>query len=827
MPARPTGLLLVTLLCCSDVAVAAASAALTFETSAPAGFEDLTAPQKLVVDIYYGGRQLGAATATIDQGTVRFEDPDALLGLLPDTNNPALLLERLHRPFRRNSNLVCQSRQQRDCGLLFPAEFGLIYDPDRYRADVFFAPQLLPRDAAVDNPYLPASSSRFAVVQNLSGNWSGVRTDNGRDQESVSLYGHSIVSFGESGLHSRWALGDDQRVYTLNWTRDYRGHAYAAGLLQSRSGVSLFGASPFLYGVEYRSSNRSRTDNRYRQGTLLEVNMPVRGRVEVRRDNRLLMSEILEAGNRLLDTSSLPGGAYELEIRTFDEAGRLLAEYSQFFAKDSQLPPPGEWGWNVQVGQPARLIDDEVLPERYNTYYWQAGFARRLWDNLGGTVNLAGTETEQMLELGARWIGEYLEFSPQVLHGDDGREGYRLYGQLLTPWFSVALEQSRLDAEPQGADEEFSMLATGFNQRSASITAPVFGGQLSLRYSERDTGTAYSLPGFVLEDALPGANSLATLEYRRNILRSQSWHGEMRLTHSDADGQSISTASFQFRRRGNHWNYGGRSLLSHDSESGTSLRGGVEASWQDRELWPMEVSQRLALEAGDDESYLASHTRVAGRRGQLNSTLDYRSHGGRGGESQALNYLGNFSTNLVSDGNRLAWGGEQSYESAVLVDINGSAEQQFEILVNGSRRGYATGGGRSLVNLPAFGSYEVQLKPLENGFHDFSDLHETITLYPGNVASAEYRVQNIILALGRITRGQKPVQNARITIGGFTTQTDSHGVFQLEMPTDGKPLPASFVRWRDCRVGLAEQSFGDGWLNLGTIDLETAQCDQH
>ena len=802
---------------------ATASAAFTLETSAPDGFAELTEPQQVVADLYYGNRPLGAVPVTVDPQFVRFDDPQSVLGLLPPTLNADKVLLALLEAQPRNAHRICYSRQQRDCGVIEPDDVGLIYDENRFRVDLFIAPELLPKQQAISDPYLPESSSDVAFVQTLNGTWSGVRSSDGQDAESASLFGQSILSFGASGLHSQWATDDsgDGQIYQLHWSRDYRGKAYSAGLIQPQGGFSSFTAAPYFYGLEYRSSNNSRVDNRYQQGAPIEVSMPVRGRVELYRDARLLHSELLEAGNKLLDTSGLPSGAYELEIRTFDESGRPLAQYTEFFAKDSLLPAPGEWRWSLQAGQPARIEPGALLPGQVDSYFAQAGLARRITDNTGLFASAATTTNEHLLELGGRWISEYLELSPSLLQSSDGRSGYRLYAILRSPWFNLSASEARLD-RPEGVDggNSYSLLGHGFYQRNASLNGALLGGQLALRYSERDRGVAFASPEFTLDESATSGNRLTTLEYRRNIFRNRHWYGDLTLAHSEADGQQLTSASIQFRVRGDRWNHSSRLHTELNEAGEQNTRAGIDSNWNDRDLWALEVDQQFSGEVSEEEYYLGSNTRIAGHRGHVSSTLDYLG----GSNGRALNYLGSFSTNLMSDGDDFAWGGERSYSSAVLVDIDGSADQDFEILVDGVRRGYAKGGARSLVNLPSFGSYDISLRPLAEGFYDYQEVRETVTLYPGNVTKTDYAIKPLILTMGRIVNGEQPVKHVKFSIGSQTAITDEFGVFQLELLGNPRRLQIPSVRWGDCRIQVPEQTSGEHWLNLGTIDLKEAEC---
>ncbi|MCX2802168.1 TcfC E-set like domain-containing protein [Microbulbifer thermotolerans] len=813
-------------LCASGSSELAASAPFRLHTDAPDGFADLTEPQQVVVDLYYGSRLLGAALVTVDPTSVRFEHPDQILDLLPPAVDKATVLALLHKPQPRNSHKVCYREQQRDCGYLLPEDFALIYDESRFRIDLFFAAELLSQQAAIDDPFLPESSSDLSFIQSLNGSWSGVEASNGTNSSSTSLYGISMLSFGESSLQSQWAASDEYngQIYQLNWTRDYRGHAWSAGLIQPQGSFSNFLPSPYLYGLEYRSSNNSRTDNRYQQGTSLEINMPVRGRVEIHRDGRLLFSQILEAGNQLLDTSSLPGGAYELEIRTFDENGRSLAEQRRFFVKDSLLPAPGEWRWTLQVGQPAQLLQEDLLPERDGDYFLQVGAAHRLFEDTGLFVTTVATEDELVLELGTRWISEYLELSPSVLESRDGTSGHRIHALLKTPYFTLSASNTELTPEDTSSEDSnnYALFGSGYSSRDASLNTALLGGQLSLRYSEQDNGVYISSTNLLSTQDYSTATRLTTLEFRRDLFRSRRWLGEITLSHSDADGEQLTAARFRFYYRGDNWSHS--ATLRGDSNpseyGGTRL--GFNSSWQDGNRLPIDLSQQFSGEVSESNHYLASNTRVAGRRGAVSSTLDYRVE--NTSHQRALNYLGNFNTTLMTDGNHFAWGGEKTSDSALLVNIEGSQGQDFEILVNGARRGYAKGGDRSAISLPAFQSYDVSLRPLAEGFYDYRELQEKITLYPGNVASANYQVKQLILVLGRLVHNGNPEPYKKIRVGETTVVTDEYGVFQLEMYGDPGKLQVPQVTWSDCVIPSPEQSTGEHWVNLGDLEFANGVC---
>ncbi|WP_444932194.1 TcfC E-set like domain-containing protein [Microbulbifer sp. SSSA002] len=806
-------------------ASAATAATFLLETAAPEGFDDLTKPQQLVVDLYYGGREIGAAQVTVDPRFIRFNSPSTVLQLLPDIQDRERILTALKRPLEKNSRYVCRSNRQIGCGYLMPSEFAVIYDEQHYRLDLFFSQTLLPQQAAIDDPYLPEASSQFSVVQNLNGSWSGVESDWGPDSYTAALSGNTIVSFAESALHSQWSLATEQRsqINNLYWSRDFRGRAYSVGLLQPQGGFGYFRPQEAFYGLELHTSQRTRTDIRHQQGAPVEINMPVRGRVEIYRDERLVHTELLEAGNRLLNTSTLPHGAYDIEVRTYDEAGRILSRHIEFFAKDSLLPAPGEWFWSFQAGLPTHNFSDSALPEHYREGIVSASVARRLSTGLGLFAAATAAEKQQWFEVGGRWIGEHLEISPSLVTSDDGRSGYRLQALLKMPYATLSGIKTQLDADTSPFNSDaYSLLPGSYAQTSLSLRTTVLGGQLSLRFSERDQLQSL-IPGAIdSSSSLNGAQRLKTLEFQHPIFKSAHWLGSATLSHSDADGEQYTRLEIQFRMRSKHWQHTAH-LYSDSGEQNASDGGerfALQSHWYDRDLWAAEFEQQLSIEKSSEAHYLESRTHLAGHYGYVNAAVGLYDSG----EGRALNYLGGFSSNLIATPNSFAWGGEQSLQSAVIVDIEGSEGKDFEVLVNGGRRGYAKGGSASVINLPAFHSYDLSLRPLEQGFFDYRETSETITLYPGNVGSASYQILPQILLLGRLTSFGQGLADTEITIAGQSVKTDRYGVFQLEFRSEQSAFAHTQVRWGNCTASAKISSSGDSWLNLGTIEESEANC---
>ncbi|WP_444888095.1 TcfC E-set like domain-containing protein [Microbulbifer sp. JMSA008] len=792
-------------------------------TDVPAGFADLTKPQRIVADLYYGGRSLGSALIIAEPEFVRFVEPEEAIKLLPVSLNPERLLLSLQASLKKNSDRICRDNSQTDCGFINPEYFAVIYDEERYRLDVFFSPELLPQQEALTDRYLPPASNSFSIVQNISGSWSGAQSDEVDSNTQTTLSATSIIGFGESAIYGDWYTANEigTRVSSLHWERDFRGKAYSLGLLQPKGNFSTFQSLHRLYGFELRDSQYSRTDIGYQHSALVEINMPVRGRVELYRDGRMIHSDLMEAGNHLLDTTTLPHGAYNIEIRIYDEAGRLINNTTEFFTKDSQLPAPGEWRWSLQGGMPVKPEISSGMPDHYQQELLQGYIARRLSKNFGVFSTLAATEGQQFMEVGGRWVSSYLELSPSMARESNGLDAYKLQALIKTPYamlsaYRIKIDEQRNDVKP----DRYTLLSNRLSQSSISLRTPLFGGNLTLRRSKRNRSPGNYTDSLSLDSQFSEAQELRTLEYRRNIFRGRKWQATANLAYSDADGEKYTLLSIELLQTNKNWQNSFNLRGERQQGSGDNQYLEVQTRWRDADRWAAEVNQEFTIEATPEDYYLRSYSRLAGQYGFISSTISHSDVN----NSRSTNYIGSFNTNIIATKEHIAWGGERSLESAIIVDIEGSQRENFEVLIDGSRQGYAKGDSRSVINLHPFKSYDISLRPLGDGFFRYRENTDQVTLYPGSVTTATYKIQPVYLTIGRVMAKGQGLDNVLISIEGESTLTDSFGVFQLEIPLSDEPPSHLEVTWLDCNAKVEVVESSEDWLNLGVIDESSANC---
>ena len=94
----------------------------------PPGFEELANSQTTAVDIYYEGKLLGSTIATYTPTSIELESPGEVVSFIPRISNKVKVTSALSGTLPINSDKVCLSDIQRDCGYLEPPVAVVIFD---------------------------------------------------------------------------------------------------------------------------------------------------------------------------------------------------------------------------------------------------------------------------------------------------------------------------------------------------------------------------------------------------------------------------------------------------------------------------------------------------------------------------------------------------------------------------------------------------------------------------------------------------------------------------------------------------------------------------
>ena len=779
---------------------------------APAGFEDFDAPEQSLIDIYYGNRYLTSQLATFQNGSVTFSNPSELVRLIGSINDPEFMKTALSGELDSHGEAVCESPEETDCGVITPAVAGVIFDENSFRADIFINPRFLLTRAADIKKYLPPSDAGFALMQNLSAVASGSTQD---DSESdYTLNGLTLLSYKENSLYWGWDYSKSNHfsVNQLYGQREFEGIEYNAGLLSSRSFGLNFTSDHSLLGARLETSDNTRNDTDFSGGMPVEVFLPLRGRVEVRKDNRLIASFFHEAGLQELDTSGFPSGAYDIEIVILDEQGNEQSRFSQFFAKQYQLPPLGELRYFAEAGQIMEQSSDQAFAKATDQWLARAGVSKRLGDTLAGTVAVAANRDSSLIEIGAYKLGYRYELSPSVMLADDGSHGFQINARSRFADVTLNGNYRRLWEKEvtEAIENRPGLLGDAFEQMSFSAATPLLGGSFNYRFNSRRNDT----------DARVNSHSI---NYRKNLFRTADSNTSIQLSLSESEGNKIALFSIEWSQRRDRWTFRATpqwEMTSNNGQSDSEGSARLSATWEDGDLYAGRLRGTLFGNIAENQKSLNSSMQYANHLGRASFNMN---HNRVDGSDAVTSYSGSFSTSFLTDGNVIAVGGEESAESAVVVNVDGREGDVFDVKINGSRRGYAVAGQASVIPLSPFEQYNITLTPSGNTFYSFDESQRRFTLYPGNVVTLDYEAIALQLLFGRLLFNGKPLDGARISGGLYSASTDDIGLFQLQSRSDVSELQVELDNGWLCTLDVPDNG-DNNVLRVGTVDLADAEC---
>ncbi len=164
--------------------------------------------------------------------------------------------------------------------------------------------------------YLPPSDGGLSFLQTFNHAFSG--SDESARETIQNLNALSLLSYKESAIQMSSNIDNDSNfeIDTLVARRDWQGMRYLGGYFQTINGDLRFTTETSVVGARIGTSLDTREDQRQTSGRQIQVFLQSRGDVSIFKDERLVSSRIYDAGNQILDTSELPGGSYDITLRS-------------------------------------------------------------------------------------------------------------------------------------------------------------------------------------------------------------------------------------------------------------------------------------------------------------------------------------------------------------------------------------------------------------------------------------------------------------------------------------------------------------------------------
>ncbi len=145
-----------------------------------------------------------------------------------------------------------------------------------------------------------------------------------------------------------------ERLHEANFYRLGFFFPSAQGLVRQPNYYS--GATPTVLGMMWGSSDLLRRERGVPSLAPIQVAPARSGMVEIYRDGNLIQSQPVVSGLQALDTRSLPGGIYEVELRLLED-GQETRRWREMIYKPSNWQTPEEpWRFNLFAGRQTRWL---------------------------------------------------------------------------------------------------------------------------------------------------------------------------------------------------------------------------------------------------------------------------------------------------------------------------------------------------------------------------------------------------------------------------------------------------------------------------------------
>lgn len=814
---------LIQLLCLAALTMFWASAGAAADTGAsaiesvgvPPGFAELTRDRDMLVDVFFGGRKVGEARVTARPGYLKFKDSAQVVALIPNVKPSPEISNALAAELPTNTALVCADGADRKCGQLSPAVAGIIFDEDRFRVDLFVNRKWLQLIRPEEDLYLPTPTAPLSLTSS-----SGLALSGSTGTSPVyNLQNRTILGYHNARIRadfsyaSHLGLVADTAVAEL----DRPGLRYSAGLFWA-PGLDLTGHRRIL-GAGVGTQFDTRADRDTLEGTPLVVFLSQPARVDILIDGRIVASGAYEAGNNVIDTSTLPQGSYPLVLRIHDASGAVHDE-PRFFAKNPEIAPVGQPIYFAYAGMLANTRRSRPI-SLSNDLFYQFGAARRLSEAAALDLSVIGTGNRPIVEAGGWLLTSLGRVRAAALLSPRGDRGALLQvaSSQAAP-FNINFDLRRVRSHDGKPLIPLSTYVDSFD--SDPLDSRQFGNGSFTQLSGSigyQLGTAYlSVIGSLRKDrGVP-------LDY--SVGPSVNWpvvsrHGLVVALQADAQVTRTTTAEYvglrmQFTRSG---------YSISNSSGGRSVSGRGDGSSRSRAVGDTTAHFSYSNDAGTDISLAGGVARELDSSSAHGEGIVYSRFGTARAQilhgleaSNRTQYGLTIQTGAVLNRNDVAIGGRDVAESALVIAIDGSSgSTQFDVLVDGQPRGRLKSGERLPIFLQSYRSYSVKLRPVDAASVWYDSSARKITLYPGNVQHMHWHAEHLLTVFGRaVRRDGTPVADAVVTSRRGVGQSNSDGYFQVETSASDV-LAFDSGNGSECKVMIAGAQQHLDYAGIGKV----------
>ena len=704
----------------------------------PAGFQFLMEKQTTAVDIFYGDVYLTTTLATYSPTTVEFHSPEDIVRRLDNLLTPEQVANALTGEIDSHVGEICYNENQIDCGVITPDEVGVIFDEGKFRADIFINPNLLSAQQINFARYLSPPESDFSYISNMQLVASG--GDKSADQYSLTTF--NLFSLKEHRiLNSLWFDESDGESKVQSdgfyWQMDQRDFQHQAGWFNNTSGFLTFMPSLNILGYRYSTSLKARVDLRYATGTEIQIYIANRSRVNIIKDGRILGSRFYSPGIQTLDTSNLPDGAYNIDIKITDKTGREEIQ-TKFFVKSPALAPVEQDLYYFEIGEIQEQVGSENdFPKGTGKAIASGGYSHRLMEDLGVNLGLAATEENALFEAGLFKIADLYNLEPKILLTAKGNYGASLGGYYRFGEWSTSFQMRRLFDKKESVD---LLSQAAIKQYSLSLNRGIYKGQMRLGYNFSERNTTKS--------------DISSLSYLLPIKFQKikgSFNFSSMITNDNGDNGVLFTLNWNYSE--GNYNHSANTRISEfdsDEREDNGFSVGYTGGWSDQDMFTEDVRVQWGLDANDNSTSVNFNSSLTGYLGSARIGVsavdtDFGSQYFHSVEA---------STSIAGEKSVVGMGGKNVALGAVVVYVEQEEgdEKSYDVMFNNTVYTTIKAGTKVVIPVAPYGRYNITINDRGKELASFTRQTKAVTIYPGNVKYLTWQPRSVAVLITKIYR---------------------------------------------------------------------------
>lgn len=604
---------------------------------------------------------------------------------------------------------------------------------------------------------------------------------NERTNSSNYLSLDTISSYKEHHLNINAAIygagtgSTKTDVYRAIYERDFSGYRFAAGMMDTWSMQSIASFSALntskVYGFSYGNKSNTTINDNKQSITPIVVFLASAGTVQIYRDGRLLSIQNFSMGSHELDTSTFPYGTYNVEVKTIIN-GQEATKVSQVnksvninFNNSDQLDWQGFAGLLEYYKSDKKNADYDI--HKKDTWLMGAAFAKNYaaLSGLNIRTTFYGFDNNAVAEAqGALFLNRQTNFSIQTMIASDGSYlastglNYNLpqgYGSIWGA-FNKSERGDKLYFIPnQGYD-------VGLSLNLKQIYRPL--GFLNTSYN-KDLRRDYSN---------------LHIEYFQNIFNNRYFDANIRTgiqksTYENQKSENDKYIFLDFNLPISKWFSAGVSSRNSNLIATASYK--------------QNFNDNIIQSTGIDLNQVVKRKNSFSNQDDFSASgfLSYQTNmnsgsfsGSTSRNSQNFNYT---TQGAIASSDFDIGFGKANQSSGILIKTGLPSDTKMSALING--QDYTLKGNRNFIPLAPYKKYTVELRNDKNSLDSVSigqGRHNSVVLYPGNVAKIKPEIKQMVTIFGRIRYPNGDIaSNTPLNNHIGKTITDINGEFSLDI----------------------------------------------